>query len=297
MYNSLNLSAISTRSPRLVAAILVLPLVAGLSGCGGGPSLDAAFKKIFEPRRTPQQYMILAVSDADPDVRRSAVAKIATSKEKNRDWAVRGYIAIALLEDDPQARCVAIRALAATRDARAAETLLKLLNYKDHPPAEVRPPDDSTRWDAVIALADLSDGAVPEESRDLARNTFIAHLKSDPDRLVRGAAARGLGWYPGEDVLTTLIEGLRDEDYSVVHECESSLVKLTGVTNYASYAGWKNWAENHANAPFADAGAIPPSRRRPYSTRWGKFTYDTRQTLRYWFLPDKKESPDRTDEE
>lgn len=297
MCNSLNPSAISTRSRRIPTLTLVLTLAGSLSGCGGGPSLDAAFKKIFEPRRTPQQYMILAVSDADADVRRASVAKIAGSKERNKEWAIRGYIAIALLEDDPQARCVAIRALAATRDPRAAPTLLKLLNYKDHPPAEVRPPDNATRWDAVLSLAGLSDSAVPEDARELAQKTLIDHLKLDSDRLVRGAAARGLGYYSGDESFSALIDGLRDEDYSVVHECESSLVRLTGVTNYASYAGWKKWAADHAEAPFADAGTVPASRRKPYSTRWGKFVFDARQTFRYWLLPDKKESPARTDEQ
>ncbi|MFQ5806329.1 MAG: HEAT repeat domain-containing protein [Phycisphaerae bacterium] len=135
------------------------------SGCSGQEfkldrTLDAAVKRIFKPRRTPQQYMIIAVSDADPDVRRDAVAKIAKSKKHDQEWAIKGFVAIALLESDPQARCVAIRALGRTRDQRAVETCLKILNYRRQPSDQVVPPDDLCRWDATEALADLAAGSL-----------------------------------------------------------------------------------------------------------------------------------------
>jgi HEAT repeat protein len=264
-------------------------LLAG--GCAEGKfdsTLDSAVKKLFKPRRTPQQYMIIAVSDADPDLRRSAVAKVAESKKYDQEWAIKGFIAIALLESDPQARCVAVRALGQTGDPRAVETCLKILNYREHPPAEVRPPDDLCRWDATDALAELSAGPLPEELRSEVLETFLARLRGDPDRHVRIAAAKGLRHFPEPDALHGLIDGLRDEDFAVVHECENSLAWLTGVTHDCDPYLWEQWLEAHEDTTFARAGQLPESRQPPYEGRWDKLAYKTKEFFR-WVFPGRKE--------
>ena len=265
-----------------------------IAGCGEGKfnfgaSLDKAVQKVFEPRRTPQQYMLIAVSDADPDQRRRAVAKIAQSKRSDQEWAIKGYIAIALLDRDPQTRCVAIRALARTKDPRAVETLLKLLDYRSQPPGEVRPPDALCRWDATAALADLSaEGAVPEESRAALRDMLLDRLRSGDDRHVRIAAARGLGYYAEKECVEALIVGLRDDHFAVAHECETALVRLTGRTHASNALAWSDWLEANGEGLFAAAGEIPESRRPKYRNRWEKFAYNTKQLFR-WMYPGKKE--------
>ena len=263
------------------------------SGCGGNESkfdatLDAAVKKLFKPRRTPQQYMLIAVSDPDPDLRRDAVAKVAKSKKFQQEWAIKGFIVIALLESDPQARCVAIRALGCTGDRRAVETCLKILNYRRHPAAEVRPPNDLCRWDATAALAELTAGSLPEDLRGEALETFLERLRVDPDRHVRIAAARGLQRFPDEVAIRALIEGLRDEDFAVVHECESSLAWLTGVTHECDPYGWEQWLEANRESVFANGGTLPDSRKPPYDTWWGKLKHNTKQLFQ-WAFPGAKE--------
>jgi hypothetical protein len=111
--------------------------------------LDAGFRRLFTPQRTPQQYMLIAVSSEDADARRDAVTQIARSKQSKAEWAIKGFVAIAQLESDPQARCVAIRALARTGDPRAVETVLKILNHREYPPQEVWPPDALCLHDAA----------------------------------------------------------------------------------------------------------------------------------------------------
>jgi HEAT repeat protein len=273
-----------------LSGVLAL-LVAGCSEgkFNFGASLDNAVQKIFQPRRTPQQYMLIAVSDADPDQRRAAVAKIAKSKRSDQEWAIKGFIAIALLESDPQTRCVAIRALARTKDPRAVETLLKLLDYRSQPPREVRPPDALCRWDATAALADLSaEGAVAEESRAAVCDMLVDRLRSDNDRHVRIAAARGLGYYAEQECVKALIVGLRDDHFAVAHECENALVRLTGRTQDCNALAWSDWYEANGEDLFAAAGEVPESRRPKYRNRWGKFAYNTKQFFR-WLYPGKKE--------
>jgi hypothetical protein len=266
-------------------------LVALTSGCGNGGfdfSLDASMKKLFKPRRTPQQYMLIAVSDADPDLRREAVAKVAESKKFDEEWAIKGFIAIALLENDAQARCVAVRGLGRSRDARAAETCLKILNYRDYPPAEVRPPDDLCRWDATASLAELSAEPLTDELRAKALETFLDRLKADPDRHVRLSAARGLQHYPDIQAVRRLIEGLRDEDFAVVHQCEYSLAWLTGVTHDCDPYRWEQWLAANEQEAFARNGELPESRQPPYEGRWGEFSYKTQQFFQ-WIIPGSKE--------
>lgn len=233
--------------------------------------------------------MYAAFASEDADERRSALAKVARSKQRDRSWAIQGYVAIALLDDQPQARCVAIRALAGTGDPAATETALKILNYREHPPAEVRPPDDLTRWDTVEALADLATaGKVPTEHQERVRQTLLDRLRLDTHRHARIAAARGLGNYRDSEVVHALVERLSDEDFAVVHECESALVRLTGRTHYCDALAWKEWLAANESDLFAGAGQIPASRRPPYRNRFEKFGYDARQFLN-WLVPGRKE--------
>ncbi len=267
-------------------ALLVLALLLG--GCQEGKietALDTGFQKIFQPRKTPQQYMLVAVSSDDPDARRDAVARISKSKLYNREWAIKGFVAIALLESEPQTRCVAIRALTRTGDPRATETALKILNYTEQPPAEVWPPVPIVRWDATLALAELSErGQVPAEQQEAVFTTLIKQLRLDPERHARVAAARGLGFYPRTETIPALIEGLKDEDFAVIHECENALVRLTGQTHDANALAWQEWYAAHSADAFANAGYIPESRRLPYDNALEKTVYDTHELVQ-WLWP------------
>lgn len=271
---------------------LLGPAVLALAGCAQGSfdaALDRAVKGLFKPRRTPQQELLLAVSSEDPDARRDAVARIAASKDYNRDWAIKGYVAIALLESNAQTRCVAIRALARTGDPRAVETALKILNYEDYPAQEVWPPLPICRWDAAEALADLSARrAVPETYRPAVLETLRKTLRTDSERHARIAAARGLGCYPDESAVDALVRGLRDADFAVVHQCEDALVRLTGHTHDCDPAAWNEWVAAHRENLFADAGYVPESRRPPYANGWEKAAYETKEFL-IWLWPGTKE--------
>lgn len=270
----------------LVPGAVLIGLLAVGGGCSNA-SLDASFKKVFTPKRTPQQEMIIAVSDADPDVRREAVGKIAHSKLSSADWAVKGFVAIALLESDPQARCVAVRALGEIADPRAADTCLKILNYGDYPPAEVRPPDDLCRWDATDSLAKRATAGVLPEMTATVRDTFLDRLKNDSNRHVRIAAARGLSNFAEPEIVQALIAALYDIDLAVAHECEQSLALLTGVTHHCDPYAWEQWYEANESALFARGGTLPESRRPPYEGRWDKFKYDTGQVVD-WLFPGSK---------
>ncbi len=245
-------------------------------------------QKLFEPRRTPQQNMLIAVSDADADIRRQAVAKVADSDLHTHDWAVRGFVAIALLESDPHARCVAIRGLARGGDVRAAAVCLKILNHREFPPVEVREPEDVVRWEACNALAELcAREAVPEPDRPRARESFMTLLLADANRNVRIAAARGLASFPDREVLGVLIEGLRDPEFAVTHACERSLAELTGLTHQCSVVEWQKWLASEPADPFARAGQLPESMQPPYDTKLEKMAYDTRQVVE-WLWPGRK---------
>lgn len=267
---------------------VLLALVGGCSEGGFEATLDVSVKKLLTPKRTPQQNMVIAVSDADPDLRRAAVTEVAESKAYDQEWAIKGFIAIALLESDPQARCVAIRGLGRSGDPRAAETCLKILNHRRHPAEQVRPPDDLCRWDATAALAELSAGPLEDELREQALETFLDRLRSDPDRHVRMTAARGLQHVPDITAVRGLIAGLRDEDFAVAHECERSLAWLTGVTHDCDPYLWEQWLEVHQEDLFAQGGELPDSRKPPYEGRWDKFGYKTKQFFQ-WVFPGRKE--------
>lgn len=278
------------RAELYAVAALAVVLASGWAcmGCGD-PRVDAAVRELFEPQRPAQESLRLALVELDPDVRRGAVARVAGSGDCTRDWAVRGFAAIALMDSDSQARCVAIRGLARGGDATALETLLKILNFSDYPPQEVSPPDNSTRWDAVEALAQLSQrGRITPEQSERVVATLLDRLVNDSSRDVRIAAARGLGCYPQEPVVEALIQTLREEDFGLVHACESALARLTGVTHDCDAYAWRQWLEANRPALFAQAGRLPESRRPKYTNALEKFFYEAGDLMR-WLFPGAKE--------
>jgi hypothetical protein len=281
-----------TRNPRGHTRLLLAAVLA-LGGCKQGwfeTQLDAGVKAIFEPRKTPQQYLLIAVSSDDADARREAVIQISRSKQHDREWAIKGLVAIALLENEPQTRCVALRALARSTDPRAVDTALRIINYTEYPPEEVYPPVPVVRWDATALLADFAlAGTVPEAQHEQVYATLLKQLKMDSERHARMAAARGLGAYPQAETLTALIEGLRDEDFAVAYACESTLVHLTGVSHGANALAWQAWYDEHGNEAFAQAGNVPPSRQPPYEGMVGKLMYDTRDLVDFLWPPSRDE--------
>lgn len=268
-------------------AVLLAAAAGGWGGCSDA-QLDSGVRAVLTLPKSPQQYALIAFSDADPDARRDALTRLAKSKEFNRDWAIKGYVTVALLESNDQTRCIAIRALARTRDPRALETLLQIMNFEQSPPGEVRPPTAIVRWDAALGLAELAEQGVPPEHAERLRGTLLAALKDDPDYHVRAAAARGLGCFAADEVVAALIAAIRDEKFAVVYAAEASLVRLTGVTQRCSAVAWDEWYEQNRAAAFAAAGQVPESRRPLYRNGWEQAWWNTRQAWQFFF-PGKKE--------
>lgn len=269
-----------------LAAIAVTCLIgAALTGCDQGGN-----RKILDKGKSPGEYMVIAVSDPDPDVRREAVGRVAASRQASADWAVDGFVTIALLDSDTQARCVSVRGLEQGGHARAVETFLKLLNASNYPQNEVKPVPPVLRGDAALALARFAEnGNIGDGDKPAARDTFLARLSGDSDRHVRIAAARGLANFSGDETLKALIQGLRDSDFAVIHRCEESLVKLTGVSHQCNAGEWERWYEENRGEPFARAGETPDNRKPPYDNAVGKGWYKTKRFWRTIFPPKKGE--------
>lgn len=246
--------------------------------------------EIFEPRLSPREYMLVAVSDADPDKRRRATARLAESDQVNTDWAIEGLATIAAVDSDAQTRCVAIRGMARSGGPRAVDTALLLLSDPQSAGHEqVRAPDALTRAEAAAALAELAArGAVPDDRREAVAAALLGRLANDRDRHVRRASARALGGFPQPAVVDGLIQGLRDDDFAVAYQCEMSLVKLTGVTHDCEVLAWKTWASENAGNLFAQAGNVPDHRKPHYTNDIEAMSYSTQQWFR-WIFPGKKE--------
>jgi hypothetical protein len=264
------------------AGVALLLLAAGaLTGCNG-PDLDTSFKQLFERQRTPQQNMLVAVSDPDPDVRRSAAAQLASSDQVSKDWAITGLSALALLESNSQTRCVAIRGLARSNDPRAVEACLKVLNHGSYPPREVRAPDALVRWDAALALTEFSErGVVPEKNRAAVRDTLLERLRNDDSRHVRLAAARGLACYAERVSVEGLVRALRDSDFTVAATAARSLRSLTGVDLGSDAYAWSTWLEEHPEPSLAVNMPVKPR-------AWWQQIGDGTQDVFKWLFPGPK---------
>lgn len=268
------------------AALLLGVLFAG--GCQDPEiefNLSDLKSDLFAPKRPPRECMLVATSESDADTRREALVRVVRSDQYAESWAVDGFVAIALLEIDPQTRCVAIRALARIGDERCADTLLRILNFAAEDPHTVRPPADVCRADAAEGVARLLEaGKMNDKQRALAGTILRPLVTTDSSAAVRRAAARSLGFIRDPESIRTLITGLRDTEFTVVYACEEALVRLAGVTHRTNVADWEAWFDaNHEN-PFANAGRIPDERRNPYDGPLGKAVHEMKQTWE-WIFP------------
>ncbi len=273
----------TARRTHIGALALLVSLMLVLPACRQNGAARLKKWKLIGP--SPRECMQTALSADAAAQRREALLEVHESTKHDEPWAIDGYCTIARLESDAQTRCTAIRALAETRDPRAGATLVQVLDWEHEPKDTVRPPQAICRWDAAASLATLAErGAIAEQDRPRAEATLALTLTGDSERHARLHAAAALGHFPSARSVEMLIGGLADRDFAVVRQCELSLVQLTGQTHDCDQSAWREWYEGHRTNLFAHAGEIPESRRAPYNNRFQKFSYKTRQTLR-WLWP------------
>lgn len=89
------------------------------------------------------------------------------------------------------------------------------------------------RLHAVKALGALEDRSV--------QGPLLERLRRDDSPLVQAAAALQLGRVGDLHAVQTLIEGLMSQTTLVHHQCQRSLVALTGRTDLKNYKAWREW--------------------------------------------------------
>lgn len=223
-------------------------------------------------RLSPREAIEVALSDAGADQRRSATIRLASSNREDSDWAQAGFRVLALLDEDDQTRCVAIRALSPT-ERETVPTLIKLLNASAYATTLVRPTSEVVRWEAAEKLLAVVETDRARQTYGISVRRILKQLlREDPSRHVRLRAARALGSFAGEEAaFDALVQGLGDSDNAVVYECEQSLIRLTGITQRGSAGAWRRWRDANAEDLFAKAGETPPELvddRRPDQKAW-----------------------------
>ena len=227
--------------------------------------------------RNPYATMQRALAPKTPaDERRTAVVQVSRSSQHDADWARAGYRAIALLDSDTQTRCAALRALSETNDPNALTVALNVLDPNGPSADRVRPADGPVRADATLLISSRCARHVPPETQlPRVRAVLTGLVLQDPERNVRIPAAQGLGRLPGDAAtVATLIRGLRDSDFGVVYECESSLVRLTGVTHNCEPTAWEAWQTANADKLFEHAGQTPAGRQPRFRNGVEKSWFD-----------------------
>ncbi len=249
------------RSPTKLLGPAVVCLALALTGCQMGAKYG-----------TPQEALTFALGDGPATERRAALLEVVSSRASDEAFAFDGYQTIASLDIDPQIRVIAIRALADGPEPAATDTLLAVLEWRNHPRAEVREPGDLARWEATRTLGlRVHQNITPIDRRDVTE-ALLRRLQNDEDKQVRIAAAHALGAYVGDSVVVGLIQGLRDDDFAVTAACEQSLVAMTGVTHHCDAEAWTLWLESQGDQAFARAGETPEEREPPRGvgrTWWG----------------------------
>ena len=230
-----------------LALSLFVSCVACLGGCAVGP-LDIA-REVLGPSRAKLAACAFD-RDADADLRREAVNKMARRYWGHDKAALEGYARLAATREfedgrleDATVRCAALRALGGAGD-KAVEHVDEIVI------ALLDPSDVNVRWDAAAALDKVVTPAAVEYLAGRARK--------DPSPDVRCASVRALRHYRTTRVAGVLIQCMDDGDYAVRKRAHESLVEIAGKDLGDSPA---DWVELIGKIP------PPPPQRRPWWRR------------------------------
>ncbi len=220
-------------------------------------------------RRTPQEWLDIALDDPRPDQRRKAINEIAEGDAAAAGWAQRAFDVIARTDPDSMVRVAAVRGLARGAAPSTPSTLVKLLQSDDRTFEDVRPAPGPVRWEAALLLDRLlDDGRVAESDRERVLAALLQHAGRETDRNVRLAAVRGLRHFQDGRAIPVLLAALDERDFALRDGAEQSLHDLTGHCCEHDSRAWRAWLDA-ADDPFADAGTWTESKEHlPWWKRW-----------------------------
>ena len=204
----------------MLAASVVLGL-ACLAGCAHKP--------------TPQEQLSMMFDPNDADNRRQGIELLSQHGWGQKEPYLKGYGAMASSDTDPAVRAAAVRAIGRAGDPQYAPSLIAALGDQNA----------NVRWDAAVALAELTDFAAIEP---LARHALV-----DESVDVRAACAQTLGEYRRRDAAIALIQCLQDKSLAVRYRAAGSLKRLTHQDHGMNHDAWAG----------ANLSKLPPAPDQP----------------------------------
>ncbi len=229
-----------TRTPCRISTLLIACSLAAapvaLSGCEGLGGATADTNSILGAFSgpTPTEAAAWAVDPYDADKRARGMLILANQPFGGERVYIDVY-RLALNDEDPAVRAVAVRALALHGTTEDAERIAEHLDDGDR----------LLRWESARGLQRLHNTA----TIDPLLERLDTEKESQPE--VRAAAARALGQYAEAVVLEGLISALDDRDLTVNRAAKWSLKTLTGQDFRYDVREWVAWRQA-ATDPFAE---------------------------------------------
>jgi len=252
--------------------IPVLALCVGSCGPAGEFSRqNRAAESLFDVIQSKPdgaEAIELATDEFDPDNRTRGIVRLARSDAADEPASIALY-ADATRDEDAAVRRAAALALAGHGGPEHVPVLIPLLGDED----------PAVRAGAATALQFLHDPAAAEP--------LIQRLRQDtePDPLVRTAAAEALGQYPQRPVALALIDALDERDLAVNDAASRSLETMTGQQFGLDLASWVLWFEQSSEFFLAGRAYEYPGYSRP--RHWHEYFMPWRD------IPERTPAPPR----
>lgn len=174
-------------------------------------------------RKTMRDYLRVALTCKNADIRRIAVLKIMGSGDVSGDSVFEGLETVARRDSSPAVRWVAIRGLSGVHDPRPVRVAVRILNHEGATD-NVRSTDVQVRWECLLLLDDFCErGLVRKAQHEAVRDVMIRHLGQSYHHDVRITAAKGLRHFEDEVSRTALTHALEDDDVGVALRAKQSL--------------------------------------------------------------------------
>ena len=215
------------------------------------------------------RYLDTALESPNPDERRECIVQIARTSYVDDPVARQAMRTLVLDDPSTLVRSTSMRILAEVADPQTVPLAIQVLAKPDDEGKQLPPVGTALRRDATRALAAMtgSEQADMEQFGQQIQETAIRLINADRNRDVRMASAEILGWCPSKESLDTLIHALEQRDFGISHECERSLMRLTGHTFNHNAIAWNEWLAETED-PFADAGQLDEALERKEKGWW-----------------------------